>query len=88
MTNCTIGDSWRNLLKFFVMPSTDRSALKTEILARISTELDQWLEQESSISSGYDYETKLLEVCKRVNRTILEGSVGAQPRGRNAKKKS
>lgn len=56
-------------------------------MQRLSEEIDMWLDKQQALTSGYEYETELMKVGQRVNRIILEKSLGEQPRSRNAKKK-
>jgi hypothetical protein len=63
----------------------EKSEIKAAILAGISEELDQWLDKKDSISTGYEYETQLLQVAKKMNRLLAEHSMGKMPGSRNKK---
>ena len=66
----------------------DKSSLKSKMLEQISAELDVWIDKKDSISNGYDYESELLLVTRKVNTLILEQSIGNLPKSRNLKKTS
>lgn len=76
------------LKTLFIMEDRERSALKTAIMQSLSEEVDKWLDQQPSLSSGYEYETAFMKVAQRVNKVLLEKSLGKPPRSRNDKKKS
>lgn len=57
-------------------------------MQRLSEEVDQWLDKETTLTSGYEYETEFLGVSRRLNKIVLEESLGKMPRSRNGKKKS
>ena len=57
-------------------------------MQRLSQEIDLWLDKQQAITSGYDYETEFMKVAQRVNRILLEKSLGEQKGSRNTKKKS
>jgi hypothetical protein len=63
----------------------EKSEIKAAILAGISEELDQWLERKDAITSGYEYETQLLKVSQKLNRLLVQHSVGKIPGSRNKK---
>ena len=63
----------------------EKSEIKAAILAGISEELDQWLEKKDAITSGYEYETQLLKVSQKLNRLLVQHSVGIVPGSRNKK---
>lgn len=56
------------------------------ILKTVNEELSVWFAQEESITSGYDYETKILEMGQRISQAIMKESLGKVPRSRNEKK--
>ena len=56
------------------------------ILKTVETELSEWFSQEGSITSGYEYETKILEMSRRIGTAILKASIGPIPKSRNQKK--
>lgn len=70
------------------MEDKERAALKAAIMQSLSEEVDQWLDKQPGITSGYDYEAEFLKTARAINKLILEKSLGAQPRSRNDKKKS
>ncbi|SDC57882.1 hypothetical protein [Niabella drilacis] len=70
------------------MSKESKEELKSAILKSLETEIDTWLEQEGQITDGYDYETKFLEVVRRMNRILLEKSMGKLPGSHNEKKTS
>ena len=63
----------------------DTIATKQQIVELISLEVDEWLSIEGSIKDGYEYEEKMIEVARKVNRIILEKSMGAVSSNRNKK---
>ncbi len=69
------------------MNEQERTQLKEAILQRIAAELDQWLDKEPTLSSGYDYETEFISFGRRLNTIVLEESLGNVPQSRNGKKK-
>lgn len=69
------------------MNEQERTQLKETILQRISEELEQWLTKEDNLKSGYEYETEFISVSRRLNKIVLEESLGKVPKGRNGKKK-
>lgn len=66
----------------------NKSELKAAILESVSAELDQWLDKQDKISSGYEYETEFMKVAHSVNKLILEKSMGQLPGSRNKKNNS
>ena len=54
----------------------EKSEIKAAIIAGISEELDQWLEKKDGITSGYEYERQLLKVSQKLNRLLVQHSVG------------
>lgn len=64
----------------------NQEQIKQSILKAVSDELDQWLSIESGITSGYEYETKALEIGQRITKTMIEKSLGKLPKSRNQKK--
>lgn len=75
------------LKTLFTMEDQERLALKTAIMQSLSEEVDKWLDQRPTLSSGYVYETEFMKVAQRVNKVLLEKSLGAPPQSRNDKKK-
>jgi hypothetical protein len=70
------------------MDKTDKTALKEILISAISEELDLWLEKESTITDGYEYESEFIKVARQVNHILLSKSLGKVSRSRNKKKKS
>jgi hypothetical protein len=64
----------------------EKKQLKEEILSVISNELDIWLEKSGQIKSGYEYEESFMFHMRRINKMILEKSVGTVPKNKNLKK--
>ena len=60
--------------------------IKKAILKTVEQKVDQWLEQEPHITSGFEYETKILEIGRRVAKEIMIQSMGKLPASRNQKK--
>ena len=56
-------------------------------MQRLSEEVDLWLDQEPTLTTGYAYETEFIGFSRRLNRIVLEESLGKVPKGRNGKKK-
>lgn len=56
-------------------------------MERLSQEVDQWLDKEAILTSGYEYESEFLSVSQRLNSIVLEESLGKVPGSRNGKKK-
>ena len=61
------------------------ATLKAEILSALSSEIDIWLEKQSTISDGYEYETQFMKVTRKINTILLEKSIGKLPGSRNKK---
>lgn len=59
--------------------------IKEEIISAISQELDSWLESSSQIKDGYEYEDRYLQFSHKLNKLVLEKSLGNQPKDRNKK---
>jgi hypothetical protein len=66
----------------------DKKLIKESILSSISEELDKWLEKESTITNGYDYETEFAKTAGKVAQVMLQKSLGDLPKSRNGKKNS
>ena len=62
--------------------------IKKAILKTVEQKVDQWLEEEPHITSGFEYETKILEIGRRVAKEIMIQSMGKLPASRNQKKTS
>jgi hypothetical protein len=63
----------------------NKAAIKAAILECVSVELDQWLDKQEHIGSGYEYESEFMKVAQRVNKLMLEKSQGQLPGSRNKK---
>jgi hypothetical protein len=63
----------------------DKSAIKSVILSAISEELDLWLDKESSISDGYEYEDEFMKTARKINHILLSKSLGEVSPNRNKK---
>lgn len=59
--------------------------LKADILTAVEAELDLWLQAQSKIEDGYEYETRYLEFAHKLNKIILQKSMGQLPGSRNKK---
>jgi hypothetical protein len=66
----------------------EKEQIKQEILSLISKEIDQWLETQSTIKDGHEYEEKFMSISQKVSKILLSQSVGALPKNRNNKKNS
>ena len=66
----------------------DKELIKASILNSISEELDKWLEKESKITNGYDYEVEFSKTASKVAHVMLQKSLGEIPKSRNGKKNS
>ena len=66
----------------------NKSELKAAILEAVSAELDQWLDKQENIRSGYEYESEFMKVAQKVNKLMLEKSQGHLPGSRNKKNDS
>ena len=64
----------------------EKSEIKAKIVELMSSEIDGWLEKKDSITSGYEYETQIVEVARKLNLILMEQSIGAIPKSRNKKK--
>ncbi len=70
------------------MTKESREQIKAELLKSLDAELDIWLEQESQIKDGYDYETTYIKFARKINTMILEKTMGKLPLSHNSKKNS
>lgn len=57
------------------------------ILRSIRTELSDFLEIESKITSGFEYEARVIEMSRNFGKAVIEQSQGKIPKSRNLKKK-
>lgn len=63
----------------------NKAELKAAILASMSAEIDDWLDKQENITTGYEYETEFAKVAQKVNKILLEKSLGKLPGSRNKK---
>ena len=63
----------------------DKATLKKDILSAISEELDLWLDKESEIQDGYEYESEFMKTAQQVSRVMLFKSLGKVSCNRNKK---
>jgi len=63
----------------------DKATLKKDILSAISEELDLWLDKESAIQDGYEYESEFMKTAHQVSRVMLSMSLGKVSCNRNKK---
>ena len=69
------------------MENREQAALKAAIMQSLSEEVDKWLDQQQTITSGYEYETEFMKVAQKVNKVLLGNSVATPAKGsRNHKK--
>ena len=66
----------------------NKAEIKAAIFESMSAELDQWLDKQEKIRSGYEYESEFMKVAQRVNKLMLEKSQGHLPGSRNKKNDS
>ena len=64
----------------------DKSALKSIMLSAISEELDLWLDKNSTITDGYEYENEFIKTAHKINHILLSKSLGEVSCNRNKKK--
>ncbi len=62
-----------------------KEQIKAEILSALSAEIDTWLETQSNITDGYEYESRYMLFSRKVNRIVLQKSMGTLPGSRNKK---
>jgi hypothetical protein len=62
-----------------------RDEIKAAIMASISEEIDQWLDKQDAITSGYEYETQLMRTGQQINKLLMEHSTGKVAGSRNKK---
>ena len=63
----------------------ERAEIKAAIMASISGEIDQWLDKQDAITSGYEYETPLMRTGQQINKLLMEYSTGKVAGSRNKK---
>jgi hypothetical protein len=79
---CMRKEKLRNLKKDKTMQQTN---MKADMLDLIEKEIDEWINVEGSIKDGYTYETKMIEVARKVNHIIASKSMGVVSGNRNKK---
>ena len=65
----------------------DKEHIKESILRAVNEELDQWLQEEPTITDAFDYEKRLFERTLRIGQSMLVNSKGKVTKDRNTKKK-
>jgi hypothetical protein len=71
----------------------DKSTLKIAMLSAISEEIDLWLDKETGINDGYEYESEFIKTAHKINHILLSNastplsnqSMGAVSCNRNKK---
>jgi len=66
----------------------NKAEMKALILESMSAEIDQWLDKQENIRSGYEYESEFMKVAQKLNKLLLEKSMGQLPGSRNKKNDS
>lgn len=66
----------------------ENQQLIDSILETVRAEITQFVDQESNITCPIEYETRLLEIGRKVSTSLLIGTQGQLPKSRNFKKKS
>ena len=56
------------------------------ILESMRAELQQFMEEESQISSSSEYEDRVIELSRKFARDVISTSQGELPKSRNSKK--
>ena len=62
--------------------------ITNSILKTVSEELSTWLKEKDSITSGYEYEDRVIKMGQRITQEILLRTMGKVPKSRNQKKTS
>lgn len=62
--------------------------ITNSILKTVSEELSIWLKEKDSITSGYEYEDRVLKLGQRITQEIFIMTMGKVPKSRNQKKTS
>jgi len=63
----------------------DKSTLKSMMLSAISEELDSWLDKETTITDGHQYEDEFMKTAHRINHILFTKSLGEVSCNRNKK---
>lgn len=66
----------------------ERSQISESILRTVELEISSFLDIEPEITCPIEYENTVIDVGRRIARTLITNSRGEIPKGRNAKKKS
>ena len=62
-----------------------KEQIKAEILLAVSAEIDTCLETQSNITDGHEHESRYMLFARKVNRIMLQKSMGTLPGSRNKK---
>ena len=63
----------------------DKTSMKSAIMSALSEEIDMWLDKESKITDGYEYEDEFMHTARKVNQILLTKSLGSVSSNRNKK---
>jgi len=63
----------------------DKSTLKSIMLSTISEEIDLWLDKESTITDGHQYEDEFMKTAHKINHILFTKSLGEVSCNRNKK---
>ena len=63
----------------------DKTSMKAAIMSALSEEIDMWLDKESKITDGYEYEDEFMHTARKVNQILLTKSLGSVSSNRNKK---
>lgn len=66
----------------------DKQQLVDSILETVREELNEFVEQESKITSSIEYEERVISIARKFAQGIIQGTQGELPKSRNSKKKS
>ncbi len=58
------------------------------ILETVRAEMTTFIEEESKIKCPVEYETRVIEIARRLSKNLIQGTQGKLPKSRNGKKKS
>lgn len=65
----------------------NKKQLVETILEAVRQEVEQFVEEEGKITSSVEYEDRVLAICRKFGRSLIETSQGGLPKSRNGKKK-
>jgi len=74
------------LHKLKYIMNNNKSSQKLAILSAISDEIDLWLDKESHITDGYEYECEFITTSRKINQILFSKSLGEITSNRNKKK--